>query len=182
MKNTHNFQKLQCRPSHFPQKLVINYDGVVFLRKDCTIGFTSNAMADIFSKEKRSEIMSRIRGKHTGPELVVRRALFAQGFRFRVHVKELPGKPDIVLPKYNSVVIVDGCFWHGHRKCKLFKMPKTRVTFWRQKIEGNRARDLKNQRKLRTLGWKVIRVWECQLSARRYQKTIERIIEKLQTN
>jgi len=136
-------------------------------------------VADIFSKEQRSTIMSRIRGKDTGPELLVRRALFAKGFRYRIHVKELPGKPDIVLPKYRSVVIVDGCFWHGHRKCKVFKMPKTRVSFWRKKIEGNRARDLKNRRKLHRLGWKAIHVWECELSARRHEGTIHRIVQSL---
>ena len=136
-------------------------------------------MADVFSKSKRSEIMSRIRGKDTGPEMVIRKALFANGFRYRLHVKNLPGKPDIVLPKYNAVVIVDGCFWHGHKNCKFFRMPKSRISFWRKKIDANRARDVKNRRKLRRLGWNVIQVWECQLSARKYEKTFQRILDNL---
>ena len=136
-------------------------------------------MADVFSKSKRSEIMSWIRGKDTGPEMVIRKALFANGFRYRLHVKNLPGKPDIVLPKYNAVVIVDGCFWHGHKNCKFFRMPKSRISFWRKKIDANRARDVKNRRKLRRLGWNVIQVWECQLSARKYEKTFQRILDNL---
>ena len=136
-------------------------------------------MADVFSKSKRSEIMSRIRGKDTGPEMVIRKALFANGFRYRLHVKNLPGKPDIVLPKYNAVVIVDGCFWHGHKNCKFFRMPKSRISFWRKKIDANRARDVKNRRKLRRLGWNVIQVWECQLSSRKYEKTFQRILDNL---
>ena len=136
-------------------------------------------MADVFSKSKRSEIMSRIRGKDTGPEMVIRKALFANGFRYRLHVKNLPGKPDIVLPKYNAVVIVDGCFWHGHKNCKFFRMPKSRIYFWRKKIDANRARDVKNRRKLRRLGWNVIQVWECQLSSRKYEKTFQRILDNL---
>jgi DNA mismatch endonuclease (patch repair protein) len=136
-------------------------------------------MADVFSKSKRSEIMSRIRGKDTGPEMVIRKALFANGFRYRLHVKNLPGKPDIVLPKYNAVVIVDGCFWHGHKNCKFFRMPTSRISFWRKKIDANRARDVKNRRKLRRLGWNVIQVWECQLSARKYEKTFQRILDNL---
>ena len=136
-------------------------------------------MADVFSKSKRSEIMSRIRGKDTGPEMIIRKALFANGFRYRLHVKNLPGKPDIVLPKYNAVVIVDGCFWHGHKNCKFFRMPKSRISFWRKKIDANRARDVKNRRKLRRLGWNVIQVWECQLSSRKYEKTFQRILDNL---
>lgn len=136
-------------------------------------------MADVFSKSKRSEIMSRIRGKDTGPEMVIRKALFARGFRYRLHVKNLPGKPDIVLPKYNAVIIVDGCFWHGHKNCKFFRMPKSRISFWRKKIEANRVRDVKNRRKLRRLGWNVIQVWECQLSTLKYEKTLQRILDNL---
>ncbi|MGR6087918.1 MAG: very short patch repair endonuclease [Arcticibacter sp.] len=136
-------------------------------------------MADVFSKSKRSEIMSRIRGKDTGPEMIIRKALFANGFRYRLHVKNLPGKPDIVLPKYNAVVIVDGCFWHGHKNCKFFRMPKSRISFWRKKIDANRARDVKNRRKLRRLGWNVIKVWECRLSSRKYEKTFQRILDNL---
>lgn len=139
-------------------------------------------MADIFSKSKRSEIMSRIRGKDTGPELVVRRELFARGFRYRLHAKDLPGKPDIVLPKYGAAVIVDGCFWHGHKNCKVFRWPKTRTAFWRAKIDANGKRDTRNRRALRTLGWNVVRVWECELSARRLSKTIDKITKKIKAH
>ncbi len=136
-------------------------------------------MADIFTKQKRSEIMSQIRGKDTGPERIVRKELFSRGFRYRLHVKDLPGKPDIVLPKYGTVIVVDGCFWHGHRNCKVFRLPKTRRVFWKSKIENNRIRDEKNRRLLTKLGWRVVRVWECQLSARRLNSTIDRICLKI---
>lgn len=125
--------------------------------------------------------MSRIRGKDTGPEMVVRRELFARGFRYRLHAKDLPGRPDIVLPKFGAVVIVDGCFWHGHRRCKVFRLPKTRVAFWKAKIDQNRMRDAKNRKLLRQSGWLVIRVWECQLSAKRLPKTMDRIIKNIKT-
>lgn len=125
--------------------------------------------------------MSRIRGKDTGPEMVVRRELFARGFRYRLHAKDLPGRPDIVLPKFGAVVIVDGCFWHGHRRCKVFRLPKTRVAFWKAKIDQNRMRDAKNRKLLRQSGWLVIRVWECQLGAKRLPKTMDRIIKNIKT-
>lgn len=136
-------------------------------------------MADIFSVAKRSEIMSRIRGKDTGPELMVRKYLFSKGLRYRLHGKGLPGRPDIVLKKYGTVVIVNGCFWHGHSRCPIFKMPKSKTAFWRAKILRNRARDERDLRALRKLGWKPVVVWECQLKKDRFSKTMERIVRKV---
>lgn len=118
-------------------------------------------MADIVDKETRSRMMSGIRGKNTKPEMIVRRALHKAGYRYRLHVKELPGKPDIVLPKYKTVIFVHGCFWH-HHNCKNFKWPKTREDFWRKKIEGNVERDQKAYAQLEAQGWKVIVIWECE--------------------
>ena len=119
-------------------------------------------MADIISPERRSALMSRIRSKDTGIELEVRRGLHALGFRYRLGGAGLPGRPDIVLPRYRTVVFVHGCFWHQH-DCHLFRLPKTRMEFWKAKIEGNRARDLDAQAKLKSLGWHVETVWECRL-------------------
>jgi DNA mismatch endonuclease (patch repair protein) len=124
-------------------------------------------MPDVFSPEKRSQIMSRIRSRDTKPELAVRSLLHRLGFRFTVNGpknRSLPGKPDIVLPKHRTVVFVHGCFWHGHPNCKLFRMPKSRVEFWSAKIEGNRARDERAQRALDLLGWRYLIVWECELN------------------
>lgn len=105
--------------------------------------------------------MSGIRGKNTKPEIIVRRLLHRMGYRFRLHRKDLPGKPDIVLPKWRTVVFVNGCYWHGHKNCHLFRPPKTRTEFWTKKIEGNRARDRRNYAALRNTGWKTILIWEC---------------------
>lgn len=120
-------------------------------------------MSDIFSSEKRSEIMSKISGKETKPEILVRKFLFAHGFRFRKNDKKLPGKPDIVLPKYKTVIFVHGCFWHGHHNCKKSKLPETRKEFWEEKINQNISRDIRNIKDLEELGWKVILVWGCEL-------------------
>lgn len=106
--------------------------------------------------------MSGIRGKDTKPEMIVRRGLHAMGFRYRLHDKRLPGKPDLVLPKYRTAIFVHGCFWHGH-ECHLFKWPKTRPDFWRKKIESNRTRDRSNREKIEKQGWQVIELWECEL-------------------
>jgi DNA mismatch endonuclease (patch repair protein) len=121
---------------------------------------------DVFTPEKRSEVMSRIRGRDTKPELVLRSMLHRLGYRFTVHGpknKSLPGKPDLVLPKHRTVIFVHGCFWHGHENCPAFRLPKSRRTFWKNKIEGNRARDLRNENALRALGWHVVTIWECAL-------------------
>ena len=117
-------------------------------------------MTDVVSQAKRSEMMSGIRATDTKPEMMLRKALHARGFRYRLYDKRLPGKPDIVLPKYNAVIFVHGCFWHGH-DCHLFKMPQTRTEFWQEKIEGNRTRDARNRKLLLDAGWRVADVWEC---------------------
>lgn len=122
-------------------------------------------MADIVPAHVRSRMMSGIRGKDTKPELLVRRALHAAGFRYRLHERTLPGKPDMVFPKYSAVVFVHGCFWHGH-DCHLFRMPSTRKEFWQAKISGNVARDVKAIARLRETGWRVGTVWECALKGR----------------
>lgn len=119
-------------------------------------------MADVVPPEVRSRMMSGIRGKNTQPEWMVRRALHARGYRYRLHVRDLPGRPDIVLPKHRAVVFVHGCFWHGH-DCPLFRWPKTRPEFWHGKINRNRANDDKHRSALLNAGWRVAVVWECAL-------------------
>jgi DNA mismatch endonuclease (patch repair protein) len=118
---------------------------------------------DIWSKEKRSEVMSKIRGKNTKPELLLRSQLFKQGFRFRIHRKNLPGKPDVVLPKYKTVIFVHGCFWHYHKDCKEGRIPSTNSTFWKNKLQGNVAKDKANVKELEKMGWQVITIWECEI-------------------
>ena len=125
--------------------------------------------------EARSRNMSRIPSKNTKPEETVRKYLFSQGFRYRKNVSKLPGKPDIVLPKYKTVVFVNGCFWHAHKECKWFVPPKSNEEFWQKKFAYNIERDERNYEKLRELGWKVIIVWECEL---RHNNTLL-ILEKL---
>jgi len=110
-------------------------------------------------------MMAGIRGKDTKPEMIVRRALHARGFRYTLHNRKLPGSPDLCFPKYRAVIFVHGCFWHGH-ECRLFKLPKTRTDFWVQKIEANRARDLRSENALKKSGWRVTQVWECQIKAK----------------
>lgn len=119
---------------------------------------------DIVSKEKRSWNMSRIRAKDTKPEKAVRSALHKAGYRFRLHSRSLPGKPDIVLAKYKTVIFVHGCFWHRHRGCKFAYMPKSRIGFWKDKFEENVKRDVKARKALQKLGWSVIVIWECDIS------------------
>jgi len=120
-------------------------------------------MADVHSKQIRSYNMSRIRSTDTKPEMLVRRFLHAQGFRYRLHVKDLPGKPDIVLPKYRTVIFVNGCFWHGHKDCRYAVVPKTRTEWWLDKLRRNVQRDQQVVLELRSMRWKVIIVWECEL-------------------
>src|SRR5690606_31506483 len=119
-------------------------------------------MADIISPERRSALMSRIRGKDTKIEQEVRKGLHALGLRYRLGGAGLPGRPDIVLPRFRTVVFVHGCFWHGH-SCPLFRLPKTRPEFWRQKIESNKERDARVLFQLADLGWRTLEVWECSL-------------------
>lgn len=134
-------------------------------------------MADVFSPEKRSEVMSKIRGQDTKPELALRSMLHRLGYRFTVKSarnRSLPGRPDLVLPKFQTVIFVHGCFWHGHEGCPHFRLPKSRRKWWTAKIEGNRARDQRNENELRALGWHVVTIWECALknaSARMWLET-----------
>jgi DNA mismatch endonuclease (patch repair protein) len=120
-------------------------------------------MADTISKKKRSEVMSKIRAKDTKPEKIVRSLLHRRGFRFRLHSKNLPGKPDICLPKYHTVIFVHGCFWHNHKRCRDGKLPKSNLGYWVPKIQGNVKRDKKNKRALKYGGWRIITIWECQI-------------------
>lgn len=125
-----------------------------------------SAMTDLFTPEKRSEVMRAIKGRDTKPERVLRSILHRLGYRFTINAPNnrlLPGKPDIVLPKYRTALFVHGCFWHGHEGCRHFRMPKTRVEWWTAKIEGNRARDARNEAALCAMGWNVVTVWECAL-------------------
>jgi DNA mismatch endonuclease (patch repair protein) len=118
-------------------------------------------MADVHDRKTRSRNMAAIKGKNTKPEVWLRKELFRRGFRYRLHRKDLPGKPDIVLPKYEAVIFVHGCFWHGHQGCPMFRLPSTRRDFWQSKIETNRLRDQKSSKLLIESGWRVLEVWEC---------------------
>ena len=120
-------------------------------------------MADTMTPEQRSRCMSAVKGKDTKPEMIVRRYLFSKGLRYRLHVRSLPGNPDIVLPKYKTVIFINGCFWHGHEGCKYYRLPKSNVEFWESKITNNKNRDVVNEIKLKELGWRVIRIWECEI-------------------
>ena len=122
-------------------------------------------MTDVVDPAVRSRIMSRIRGKDTRPEMIVRKGLHARGFRYRLHDRRLPGKPDLVFPHRRAVILVHGCFWHGH-ECHLFKWPESRVEFWKLKINRNRERDAGNLTRLRATGWRVLVIWECVLKGR----------------
>ncbi len=119
---------------------------------------------DVLTKEQRHKNMSHIRSKETKPEDVVRKFLFNNGFRYRKNDKRYPGKPDIVLPKYKTIIFVHGCFWHQHPGCKAARIPDTNSDYWRDKFMGNIARDKKDQQRLKDLGWRVIVVWECEIS------------------
>lgn len=136
-------------------------------------------MADVHTPEQRSYNMSQIRGKNTKPEEIVRKYLFSQGFRYRKNDPRLPGKPDIVLPKYKTVVFVNGCFWHGHEGCRYFVWPKNNAEFWKNKISGNICRDQKNYNLLAELGWKVIIVWECELKKAVFETTMSQLIGQI---
>ncbi|MDF1675720.1 MAG: DNA mismatch endonuclease Vsr [Vicingaceae bacterium] len=137
-------------------------------------------MADVHSKAVRSYNMSQIRGKDTKPELLVRRFLFANGIRYRLYDKKLPGKPDIILKKFKTVIFVHGCFWHGHDNCKYFVVPKTRTGFWLDKIEGNKKRDEENATLLNNNGWNIIIVYECQLKKEKREATLNDILQNIQ--
>ena len=136
-------------------------------------------MTDVHNKETRSFNMSRIKGKNTKPELLVRKFLFANGFRYRLHDPKLPGKPDIVLPKYKTVIFVNGCFWHGHKGCPYFVLPKTRTEWWMEKIKGTRMRDKAAEVALNVKGWRVITLWECQLKPHTVDNSMNLIINMI---
>ena len=138
-------------------------------------------MSDNFTKTKRTEIMSKISGKETKPEILVRQFLFSKGFRFRKNVKELPSKPDILLAKYKTILFIHGCFWHRHQECIRSKLPTSNIEFWKEKIGKNVERDKKNIQELKNLGWRVIVIWQCeikniQLRTIRLQKLLEEIM------
>lgn len=120
--------------------------------------------------------MSRIKGKDTKPEMLVRKFLHAHGFRYRLHVKNLPGKPDIVLPKYRTVIFVHGCFWHGHEDCKYYVIPKTRTEWWVNKINSNITNDIKAYKALKEEGWQIITLWECQLKPSLLLTTLKKLL------
>lgn len=130
--------------------------------------------------EQRHKIMSQVHSKNTGPERAVRHALWHKGYRYRINDKRLPGSPDLVLPKYRAVIFINGCFWHGHRGCTKYVVPKTNAGFWKEKIARNIARDELNAQRLDTLAWTVITVWECELSKKNLDATIARIEADLQ--
>ena len=136
-------------------------------------------MADVHDKQTRSYNMSRIKSKNTKPEMLVRKFLHANGFRFRLHTKELAGKPDIVLPKYKTVIFINGCFWHGHKNCKYFTIPKTRTEWWTAKINANIINDTKAVKTLKKDGWQVIVVWQCQLKPVKLEKTLSTLLKKI---
>ena len=137
-------------------------------------------MADVHSPKTRSFNMSRIRSKDTKPEEIVRKYLFSKGFRYRKNDARFPGKPDIVLPKYKTVIFVNGCFWHKHEGCRYFSWPENNAEFWAKKINANVERDAKNYAHLQQLGWHVIVIWECDLKANHRTITLLRLIEELE--
>lgn len=136
-------------------------------------------MADVHLPATRSYNMSRIKSKDTKPEMQVRKFLHAQGYRYRLHDKKLPGKPDIVLPGYNTIIFVHGCFWHGHKNCKYYVVPKTNTAWWLNKISTNKANDAKAVKALKKAGWKVITVWECSLKPAKIEKALNMLIKNL---
>jgi DNA mismatch endonuclease, patch repair protein len=136
-------------------------------------------MADVHDKKTRSYNMSRIRSKDTKPEMIVRRFLHSKGFRYRLHDKRLPGKPDIVFPKYKTVIFVHGCFWHGHEGCKFAVIPKSRTNWWQSKIEGNFRRDHVNYQLLINNNWKVFVIFECQLDQKKKLIALNNLCTKL---
>ena len=134
---------------------------------------------DKLTKEQRHRCMSAIKGKNTKPELVVRKFLFCRGFRYRLNHPWLPGHPDLVLRKYRTVIFVNGCFWHGHEGCKYYVLPKTNTEFWKEKIERNKERDLKERMQLRNMGWHVVLLWECQLKSKVREQNLKGLLYTL---
>ena len=131
-------------------------------------------MSDVFSKVKRSRIMSRVKGRDTKPEILIRSFVHRMGFRFRVHRRDLPGNPDIVLPRYKKAIFVHGCFWHGHKRCRRSKRPTTNEQFWNKKLDGNIERDKRFRRRLHQMNWEVLVVWQCEI------RNPEKLLRKLE--
>lgn len=125
--------------------------------------------------------MSQIRSKNSKPEMVVRKFLHGQGLRFRLHVKDLPGKPDLVLKKYNTVIFIHGCFWHGHEGCRYFVLPKTNAKFWETKILTNKERDKASVKALKKDKWRIIEIWECEIKSYNREKTLKKLLKKIIT-
>jgi len=139
-------------------------------------------MADTVDKKRRSEIMSNIRGINTKPELLVRKFLFSNGIRFRLHDRSLPAKPDIKISKYKTLIFVNGCFWHGHKNCRIYVMPKVNKKFWHEKIRTNIKRDKKRIIQLRKMGWHVYTIWGCNLEPRKRANTLLKLLNRIQRN
>lgn len=139
-------------------------------------------MADVHSKEVRSYNMSRIKGKDTKPEILIRKFLFSKGIRYRLHDKRFSGKPDLVFPKYKTILFIHGCFWHGHINCKYYVVPKTRTEWWLNKINGNIKKDAESVNLLEQEGWKVITVWECGLKSDKKEETLRQLLKQLKTD
>jgi len=137
---------------------------------------------DRMTPHQRHDCMSNIHSKDTRPEHVVRRELWHRGYRFRKCVKALPGTPDIVMPKYRTVIFVNGCFWHGHKGCSKYTVPKTNVNFWKEKVARNQERDLLNNQRLETIAWNVITIWECELSKSQLSATMDRVETEIKAN
>lgn len=134
---------------------------------------------DVFSKSERSEIMSKVLSKNNKLEISVRKYLFSKGFRYRKNVEELPGKPDIVLPKYKTILFIHGCFWHGHENCKAATLPTSNIEYWTNKIKSNVKRDLRNKRTLKNSGWEIIILWECELKSKFRDQLFSRLIQEI---
>jgi DNA mismatch endonuclease (patch repair protein) len=139
---------------------------------------------DTLSKSARSALMAKIKGKNTGPEMLVRKYLFSNGFRYRIHDRRYPGSPDIVLPKYRTAIFVHGCFWHGHENCRASRLPATNIDYWQEKIEQNIERDKRKTESLEKDGWKVIIIWECKIKNKQQrnielEKVVERILDRI---
>ena len=139
-------------------------------------------MPDVHTPEQRHKNMAAIHSSSTKPELKLRRALWSLGFRYRINEKDLPGKPDIVLPKYRTVVFIHGCFWHGHKDCKYYTVPKTNTEFWTAKVTRNQQRDQEVWRQLEAKGWYVIIVWECELKKYRFEDTVNSVAAEIVRN
>lgn len=139
-------------------------------------------MSDILTPQQRHRCMSHIRSRGTKPEMTVRKWLWTHGYRYRLNVKSVPGKPDIVIRKYRTAIFVNGCFWHGHEGCRLFVLPKTNTAFWQAKIDRNRERDRRNEEMLRANGWQVITLWACNLTKNRLESTMQKVAIALNHN